>query len=316
MSAGRLLRFGSLMAAVLLAAPAAAQTVTLDGRVTAPGGDPVVGAVIAATEVETGEASSTTTRGTGGFRMLALSPGRYRLVAEAAGYTPRAVVVDVVVGDRPFVPIELTSVAITLPPLMVHARGEQALETRRASISTPVLEREIRELPLATRNVLDLAGLAPGIRAFRPLGGQGMPGAGPLRGERFVNLYVDGVQLKNLYDGSLIGFPHLGSPLPVDALRELRVYLHPYDAAFTHGASYVISAVSHRGTNRFEASGFGLLQPRGFVAGNAFLEERPNFTSADFRRRQGGLAVGLPPDARGRYLVGSTDVADRYHFER
>jgi hypothetical protein len=141
---------------------------------------------------------------------------------------------------------------------------------------------------------MDLAGLVAGIRAFRPLGGQSLPAAGPLRGERFINVYLDGLPLKNLYDGNLVGFPHLGSPLPAEALREFRVYLHSYDPGHAHGASYVISAVTQRGSNELHGSTFGFLQHRSFVAGNEFLAERPNFTTADFRRTHGGMTLRGP----------------------
>jgi hypothetical protein len=301
-------------AGVLLPALAAAQTVTLEGRITSAGGLPITDAVVHAVEVETGEARTVTTRTTGDFRMLALSPGRYRVEAGAERYATRALIVDVVVGQRPFVHLELHAPAMTLAPVVVEAERTAALEITRSSISTAILEREIRELPLGTRNVMDLAALAPGIRSFRPLGGQGIPGAGPLRGERFINFYLDGVQLKNLYDGNLIGFPHLGSPLPADALREFRVYLHPYDPGYTHGASYVINAVSHRGTNRFESSAFGLLLPRGFVAGNAFLRQRPDFTSADFRRQQAGLTLRGPIVRDRLFYASSFELSNTVNY--
>jgi hypothetical protein len=278
----------------LLPAVAAAQTITLEGRVTDPYGAAIPDADVEAVDVVTGTMREARTRSTGEFRMLALGPGRYSITATAAGFTTRSWLIELVVGQRSLLRLELQPDAIGLAPLVVEAGRMPGLEITRSSVSVPVLEREIRELPLSTRNAMDLAALTPGIRSYRPLGGNSLPAAGPLRGERFINLYVDGVQLKNLYDGNLIGFPHLGSPLPADAIREFRVYLQPYDPAFTHGASYVIEAVSHRGTNRVEGAMLGLLQHRDFAAGNGFLEERPNFTAADFRRQQGGFTLRGP----------------------
>jgi hypothetical protein len=280
--------------ALLLPATAAAQTVILEGRISGAEGAPIGAAVVAATGVETGEQRTVVTRGTGEFRILGLSPGTYRIAASAAGYAARQRVIELFVGQRALLHLELEPAVVALAPLVADAERTGLREFAHPSVSTTVQEREIRHLPLSTRNAMDLAALAPGIRSYRPLGGQTMPSAGPLRGERFVNFYIDGVQLKNYYDGNLLGFPQLGTPLPADALREFRVHLHTYDPAFTHGASYVIDAVSHRGTNRFESSVFGMLQHRAFVAGNAFLEERPNFTAADFRRHQGGLTLRGP----------------------
>jgi hypothetical protein len=279
---------------LLLPAGTAAQTsVTLEGRVLGSGGDPIRDAAVTAIEVATGERRTAISRANGAFRLLALSPGRYRVTASAQGHQEGAHVMDLVLGQRPVLRFDLVPAAVTLDPLAVQAHATLP-EISRSSVSFPVLEQDMRNLPLSTRNAMDLAGLVPGMRSFRPLGGQSLPAAGALRGERFINVYVDGVQLKNLYDSNLVGFPHLGSPLPADALKEFRVYLHPYDPAYAHGASYVISAVTHRGTNRIEGSTFAFLQHRHLVAGNAFLDARPNFTTADFRRQHGGLTLRGP----------------------
>lgn len=269
-------------------------TVTLEGRVLDDSGAPIGEADVAVVATETGERRQVVTRVNGAFRVMALSPGSYTVTVRAPGYHAREQATDLVLGQRRELRFELQPDAIALQRIDVPASRAAGSEIRRASISTPVLEEEIRHLPLSTRSVMDLAALAPGIRFFRPLGGHSLPSAGALRGERFLNLYVDGVELKNVYDGNLVGFPQTGSPLPADALREFRVYLNPYDATYARAATYVITAVTHRGTNETHGSAFGFLQPRNLVAGNDFLRARPNYTDADFERQQLGLTLRGP----------------------
>ncbi|HSK20630.1 MAG TPA: TonB-dependent receptor, partial [Longimicrobiales bacterium] len=188
----------------------------------------------------------------------------------------------------------LLPAALELEQIDVQAARTASAELRRLSVSTPVLEREIRTLPLSTRNVMNMAALAPGIRSHRPASGQSVPAAGALRGERFLNVYLDGVELKNLYDGGIVGFPQSGSPFPADALRELRVQLQPYDPSYARAAAFAIDAVTQRGTNETEATAMAFVQPRGFAAANDFLREVPNFIQPGLSRQQLGAAIRGP----------------------
>jgi hypothetical protein len=296
-------RLYAVIACALLALPGgaleptivSAQTsITLEGRVLDEDGAPIANAQIALVEPVTGERRETLTRATGEFRILSLSPGTYVVTASAIGFRPLERVAELVVGQRPQLSFDLVRHAIELESIDVQAASVSATELRRSSVSTPVLEQEIRNLPLSTRNAMDLAGLAPGIRSFRPPGGHALPAAGALRGERFINLYIDGMELKNLYDGNLVGFPQTGSPLPADALKEFRVLLQPYDAAYARAAAYAVSAETHRGTNEMQGSVFGFMQHRDLVATNDFLRGVPNFVGADFERQQVGMTVRGP----------------------
>jgi hypothetical protein len=98
-----------------------------------------------------------------------------------------------------------------------------------------------------------------------------------------VNLYVDGIEWKGTYNGTVLGQPATGSIIPQEAVREFRVFLNPYDVEYTRGASWIISAVTHRGGNTLEGSLFGFLQNDAMIAKGAFQDEKP-----DFHRQQVG----------------------------
>jgi hypothetical protein len=237
---------------------------------------------------ETGETRRALTDATGTYRILGLSPGPHDVTATSLGYRPqRRVAVQLVLGERARVDFALERAVVELEPAMITAVAP--LETNRLDVSTPVLEDEIQRLPLNTRNVLGLAAIAPGVRSYGAEAGRAIPSAGPLSTARMVNLYVDGVEWKGMSTGQLVGVPAAGSLLPAEAIREFRVYQNPYDAEFSRGASWVISAVTQQGGSELRGSVFGFQQGRALVARGAFQQHKP-----DYRRLQLGANLRGP----------------------
>jgi hypothetical protein len=310
--AGRVLGLVSLCC--LVPASAAAQTsVTLDGVVRHEGVG-VANAQLTATLTATSERRATSTNEHGYFRLLDLSPGTYSISVRALGFTPETRSVRVGTGDRIHLAVELRRGPMVLQEVTVSPPDATGHDIRRMSVSTSVTEQEIANLPLNSRNVMELAAVAPGIRSFRPVRGQSLPSAGALRGERFLNLYLDGMEMKNLYDGNLVGMPQTGSPLPPESLQEFRVLINPYDAEYAHAASYVISAVSRRGTNDRRGSVFGYFQNRHFVSTNQFQRAIPNFERPDFRRQQIGFNASGPILRDRLFYAASYELSDTENF--
>ncbi len=119
--------------------------------------------------------------------------------------------------------------------------------------------------------------------------------------------------MKSLFNGNLVGIPQTGSPLPQEALEEFRVYLNPYDAEYSRAGSYVISAVSRRGTDKWEGSAFGFFQGKDYIA-RTFIQQRNNTQLPNYGRNQFGLNL-RGPIARGKlYFAGSYEgtTTDNY----
>src|SRR5439155_473429 len=90
-----------------------------------------------------------------------------------------------------------------------------------------------------------------------------------------------------------------GSPLPQEAMREFRVHLNPYDAQYTRGASFVISAVTQRGTNEVHGSVFGYGQSNALKALDLSQREKRTanpaaFAIPDYSRGQLGFNLRGP----------------------
>jgi hypothetical protein len=294
-------------ALLMLTSPSTArsqQTAILEGIVR----DEVRGiarAEVSAFDSLTNERRRASTNARGFFRMLDLSPGRYVVSVRAIGYAPVVWMLQLAMGQRADLDLLLQPGPLVLETLDVRALPPPPAEIERMSVSTSVTEREMQNLPLSTRNVMGLAGVTPGIRTFRTVTGSSLPAAGALRDERALNLYLDGVEMKNLNTGNVVGAPGTGSPLPMDALQEFRVLLNTYDAGYTRGSAYIISAVTHRGTNQRHGSAFGYFQNKDLGAVTGFQRGIPNFEKPDFSRVQAGFSL-RGPFVRDRLFYAAT----------
>ena len=283
-----LLWISSLATCIASSLAAQTTTATLHGAVKATDGSAVPGAEVTAWSRETGSLRTALVDSGGAYRLLGLAPGAYDVTARAVGFRAlRRTGVELLLGDVATLNFVLEPGAIELEPIVI--RADAGLPVERLAVSTAVLEHEIERLPLNTRDVLALASIAPGVRTFAPERGRSVPAAGALSTARFVNLYVDGVEWKGIAFGNLVGAPQAGSLIPQEGIREYRVALNPYDAEYTRGTSWVISAVTHQGGNALHGSIFGFDQNRNLVAQGSFQETKP-----DYQRKQLGANLRGP----------------------
>ncbi|MBY0489968.1 MAG: TonB-dependent receptor [Gemmatimonadaceae bacterium] len=292
-------------ASVLAASSALAQnSITLEGAVRADG-SPVAGAQITVRNVATDEVHRVLTRPTGEFRVLGLYSGQFTVNVKALGYRQRTDTVQLVLGQRARLEFELEKGAAELDAQTVTADRVKQVEVQRMSVSAPVVKEEIENLPFNSRGIMNLAGIAPGIKTYQPQSGRTLPSGGAAPDLRFFNVYMDGVEMKSLFNGNIVGLGQTGSPLPQEGLENFRVYLNPYDAEFTRAGSYVISAESKRGTNQWKGSGFGFYQNKSMLAQNAFQTTVPNFG-----RSQLGFNIAGPLKKDKLFLATSYELTD------
>ncbi|GAC1516741.1 MAG: TonB-dependent receptor [Gemmatimonadaceae bacterium] len=287
-------------------------TIALEGTVTGEGGAPIAGAQIAVVDKGTEEVRRAITGGTGTFRILGLVSGQYGVTVRAIGYKPGTETVQLVVGQRARLTFELERGSVELTGITVVGTRVKQVEVQRMSVSAPILREEIENLPLNARGLLNLAAVAPGIKSYAPQQGRSLPSAGAAPDLRFINLYLDGVEMKSLFNGNIVGLGQTGSPVPQEGLEEFRVFLNPYDAEYSRAGSYVISAVSRRGTNKWEGSAFGFFQNANAI-GRTFLQRRSG-VSPDFGRQQAGFNVRGPLAKDRLFLAASYELTNTRSF--
>ncbi|MEP6620126.1 MAG: carboxypeptidase regulatory-like domain-containing protein [bacterium] len=272
-----------------LARPALAQnTVSIEGSVKADG-SPLAGAQVTIVNTATKETARATSRTNGDFRVIGLFTGQYEVTVRLLGYKPSTQAVLLAIGQRARLEFAMEKGAAELASQSVVGERVKQVEVQRLSVSAPVMKEEIENLPLNSRGVMNLAGIAPGIKTYAPQSGRTLPTGGAAPDLRFFNVYMDGVEMKSLYNGNIVGLGQTGSPLPQEALEQFRVYMNPYDAEYTRAGSYVISAESRRGTNTWEGSAFGFFQNKDLIARNAFQTAVPQFG-----RQQAGFNIRGP----------------------
>ena len=154
--------------AIALSHPALAQnTITLEGSVKSEGA-PITGAQVTVVNTATQETARATTRATGDFRVLGLFPGQYMVTVRIIGYRPSLQTVQLAIGQRARLEFELEKGAAELSSQSVVGERVKQVEVQRMSVSAPVMKEEIENLPLNARGVMNLAGIAPGIKTYAP----------------------------------------------------------------------------------------------------------------------------------------------------
>jgi Carboxypeptidase regulatory-like domain len=271
----------ALIAATFVRTAHAQNTLTLEGSVKGDAG-PLGAAAVTVVNLATQDSARTVTRPSGEFRLIGLFTGQYQVTVRAIGYKPSVQTVQLVIGQHARLDFALERGATELAAQLVTTERVKQVEVQRLSVSAPVMKEEIENLPMNSRGVMNLAGIAPGIKTYTPQSGRTLPSGGAAPDSRFFNVYMDGVEMKSLYNGNIVGLGQTGSPLPQEALEQFRVYMNPYDAEYTRAGSYVISAESRRGTNTWQGSAFGFLQNKSLIARNAFQVVKPNYGRDQF----------------------------------
>ncbi|HEV2764799.1 MAG TPA: TonB-dependent receptor, partial [Pyrinomonadaceae bacterium] len=294
---------------LLLASPILAQTETarLTGVVTDQGGAALPGATIKVTDLETSRVLDTTADEDGQYGFPSLPPGRYRVEVTQANFktTQQEVTLEVQ---------QVASLNFALEPggvseVVVVEAGAPLVEAASSAIGEAITGRQIVELPLNGRNVLELARLVPGVTQGVP--GGFATGAGG-NAETFVNrntggaaLSVNGqrTQANNfLLDGvdnneSLVNtiqiFP------AADAVQEFRVQTSVAPAEFGRGGGAIVNAATRSGRNEFFGSLYTFIRNDNLDALPSFpprteaeLEDRNRLNQ--FRRGQFGGTLGGP----------------------
>src|SRR5438876_5552603 len=272
----------------------AQNTVNLQGRVTGAGGAPLAAAQITVANRETGQQRGAVTSPQGTYTIVGLPPGAYHVSLRLLGYGSQERDIELLVGQHATLDFQLQQAAVAVQGVEVVHQREPSFEVQRNDVSALVVTNEILNLPLNSRNTMNLAAIVPGIKTFAPTAGRSLPSSGSLPDLRFWNFYLDGAEWKSFFNGNLVGIPQTGSPLPQEAMREFRVHLNPYDAQYTRGASFVISAVTQRGTNELHGSVFGYGQNNALNALDSIQKARRDanpaaLTRPDYTRGQFGF---------------------------
>jgi TonB dependent receptor len=184
----------------------------------------------------------------------------------------------------------------------VVAQAAPLEETQTTENATNVTPEQIENLPSSSRNFLDLALLAPGVRVStdRINGTNKTFASGALPSDN-INVFIDGQSFKNdLTIGGVVGQDaSRGNPFPRNAVQEFRIITNNFKAEYQKASSAIITAATKSGGNRWEGSVFTAYQNKGLVALDTFQRKDQatnpgTFEEPDYSRVLTGISAGGP----------------------
>ena len=160
-------RLTSVLLIVLLLAPVTlfAQTTrgSLSGVVGDSNGAAIIGANVTVKNIATGEEVQAKTDAQGVFTAASLAPGKYTVTVEAAGFKRTEITEVVIEVSQPAkVDVALEVGAVT-EQVTVTAGAQEVINTTSPVLSKTITAKQVEDLPLLSRNPLDLARLQSGL---------------------------------------------------------------------------------------------------------------------------------------------------------
>jgi hypothetical protein len=311
---------GALAIALALAGAAHAQTstATLNGHITE---DAAVrpGATVTATQVDTGFVTRSVSGPSGAYVLSGLRPGRYRVTATAPDGRTAGQTLDIQVGQ--YATLDLAVAATGVSELVITATPQHARETKTAEAATNVSAQQIQDIPESSRNFLNFADLAPGVRvSSNPLrqtfnGGANGSSNGSDLGAGQVNVFIDGVSLKsNVQQGGVVGQDaSRGNPFGLDTIQEFRVETQNYKAEYELAGTAIITAVTRSGTNEFHGDVYGTFQNQDLAATD-YADRLLHIPKEKFRKEDYGATVSGPIIRDRLFFIFSYEANDQQKY--
>jgi len=275
---------------------------SLHGVITDAQGAVIPGAVVALDSVTTGAARQAVSDNTGNYQFLQIMPGEYTLTATKPGFakaTREHVILQVNVPTTMDLQMEVGTTGQT-----VNVTAEaQTVNTSDASIGNAFTEHSIRQLPLDTRNVVQLLSLQPGVTSD-----------GEVMGSRRDqnNIILDGVDVNDNENSGIGGQADVGSqqgsnatgqtpiagfnsvlPIPLDSVQEFRVTVAGQGADEGRSSGGQVVLITKSGTNSLHGSAYEYNRNT-VTAANSWFNDRDGVPVTPLNRNQFGASLGGP----------------------
>jgi hypothetical protein len=242
-------------------------------------------AAVVMLDLRTGQRMERETDASGWLRLENLSPGGpWQVTARALGYQPLEVTdLELPLGETVRLRLPLPAADVSLPAISVVAKSDSLRLSSNGGPSSIVNQRQIRQLPLLNRDMVDL------IQTTPEASGTSVAGAN----NRYNNILIDGGS-DNDYFGLSRGTGTPGGQIgarsiPLDAVQEFQVDAAPFDVRLSDFTGGRINAVTHSGSNRFQGTAFVLYQGEALTGHDSLGNG-----AADFSTWQYGASLGGP----------------------
>ncbi len=277
------MRAFSLLAVVLIfVATALGQTNKggISGSVTDANGAAVAGASVTITNIGTNEASTVTTSDEGNYSVRSLDPVSYSVTVEAPNFK-KGIVSEVKVDTATIITVNIALEAGNIGEQVVIEADTPLLNSESGTTGTTVTERQLQNIPLLNRSVLDLAVTAPNVSGDAGSEDPSVASDQPVPG---FNLSVNGGRpgstaiLADGVNNTGVGIARAVVSFTPETVQEFTVQTSAYSAEFGTTGGGTINVTTKSGTNNFN--------------GTALVYHRnPEFNARPFRTGNGPRAA-------------------------
>jgi Carboxypeptidase regulatory-like domain/TonB-dependent Receptor Plug Domain len=246
----------------------------------------VPGAKVTVANTGTQASSTTITDKDGYFQELDLPIGQYAVTVEREGFkkyvtTPTKLLINQSLRFDVKLELGTSNQSIT-----VEGQAAQ-VETVDPTLGQSVTSRQLVNLPLNGRNVLNLALLQPGVtEADDDYAGAGNFSIAGGRPDSVTFLLDGGLNNELQFNGVVL------NPNP-DTVAEFRILTSDYTAEYGRNGAGVISVVTKSGTNQIHGSAFEFDRNTDFNA-NTYFNKIEGLPRNDLKRHQFGATLGGP----------------------
>ncbi len=278
-----------------------AQTSTgLEGTIMDQSGAVLPGAQITLTNEGTGAKRSTVTGVEGSYVFAQIPAGQYTLAAEAKGFK-KAVSAHIAVLVATPARVDLTLQVGRAGETVNVEAGLMMINTQDASVGTPFVESEIKQLPFAARNPVDLLTFEPGVvvtgSSDSDLLAMGStqqldPREGVVNGVRGnqSNISLDGIEANDYQNQSAFTS---AVPVTLDSLQEFRVITTNATAVSGGAGGAQVEMVTKSGTNKIHGNA-RWFNRNSAMAANSFFNNMNGVGKAQLVRNIFGASLGGP----------------------
>ena len=242
-----------LLASLVTMASAFAQNTSaaLNGRITDPAGNPVVGATVEIVHVPSNTVRTDVTNADGRYTAQGLRVGGpFKITVSKSGYEKTEKDdVYLQLAQEATIGLTLGQTATELKSVQVTANAAaQIFQPDNKGLGTNVSSRELKVLPNPGRSIQDIARLDPNINLTNKGRGE-ISALG--QNSRYNNITIDGVATNDSFGLEANGLPALNQPLSFDAIEEYNISTANLDVTNKRAIGANINIVTKSGTNDF-----------------------------------------------------------------
>src|ERR1051326_1094534 len=278
-------------------------TVTISGRVMDQNGAVVPGAEVQVTLIKTDRKRTISTDGEGRYRLIQLEPGTYTVRVSFPGFAVQKLTnVTTVSGQSLQLDATLLPSDVVVEPVVISDAAAPIIDTKRIVIGATLTSRETESLPIASRSVLDLLFILPGVTE-EPLSTR------DLAEDRNVS-YANTPEEAGTF--SLAGAPAYSNNLTIDgldnnddraarerfqpsveAVAEVQVITNQFSAEYGRASGGRVNLRTRSGSKRFHGRGFYFFRDEALNA-NTFRNNSLGIPRLPFQEHVAGFTFSGP----------------------